>query len=76
MKNFNIFGVHAKILVLMGGGGEGGGVTKNQYLGGDCQKGGACTACRFKEGALQERGGWCFWGGGWYPMHTSLFGRI
>ena len=24
MKNFNIFGVHAKILVLMGGGGEGG----------------------------------------------------
>ena len=34
MKNFNIFGVHAKILVLMGGGGGGGGHEKPISRGG------------------------------------------
>ena len=35
MKNFNILGVHGKIRVVGGGG-----VTKNQYIGGLPKKGG------------------------------------
>ena len=62
MKNFNILGVDGKMWVLGEGGGVG--VTKNQYIGGDCLKMGAWTVCRFKRvGAWQERGGWCFRGG-------------
>ena len=48
MKNFNIFGVHWKIWVL--GGVGGGGLTKNQYRGGNCLRRGAWTVYRFKGG--------------------------
>ena len=37
-----------------------GGFTKKQYIWGDCVKRGAWTVCRFKGGAWQKRGGWCF----------------
>ena len=42
---------------------------ENQYVGVIAKKGGAWTICWFKGGgeAWQERVGWCFWGGGWYP---------
>ena len=46
MKNGNVFGVHGKIRFLGKGGGAG--VTKNQYLWGDCLKKGGWTVCRFK----------------------------
>ena len=45
MKNFDIFGVHGKVRFLGGGG-----VTKNQCIGGDCLKRGAWIVCRFKGG--------------------------
>ena len=45
MKNFNILGVYWKIRPL------GGGVTKNQYIGGDW------PVCWFKGGGLARKGG-------------------
>ena len=73
MKNFNILGFHWKIQLL--GGRE---FIKNWYRGGDCLKRGAWTVFRFKGGALQEREGWCFWGGVDTPMHTMhlVSGRL
>ena len=50
------------------------GLTKNQYIGGNCLKRGAWTFCRF-EGRLGEEGGGVFLGGGrWYPNahYTSV----
>ena len=63
MKNFNILGVHWKIRLL-------GGVTKNQYRAGDCQKkkGGLEQFANLRGGGLgKKEGWWCFWGGSWYP---------
>ena len=59
MKNFNILGVYWKIRPL------GGGVTKNQYIGGIGQ------FADLRGGAWQERG--VFLRGGWYPnVHYDL----
>ena len=57
MKNFIVFGVHGKIRVSeRGGGGVGGGFTKNQYIGGGrLPKKGACTVCRSKWGLARKR---------------------
>ena len=63
IKNSYIFGVHWKILLLMGG------VMKNQYIGGDCLK---------RRGWLRQiidlrKKGWCF--SGWCvdtPMSTMI----
>ena len=61
MKNFDIFGVHWKIRLLRGGGGD----QKNQYIEGIAKNVGAWTVCWFKEGrvASQERAGGAFEGG-------------
>ena len=68
MKNFNILGVHLKIQLL------GGGVTTNQYRGGDCLKEGAWTVYRFqgRGGLARKRVLFLKGGGGWgdTPMHT------
>ena len=59
MKNLNIMGVHLKIR-FWGGRAVGGVVfTKNQYIGGNCQKSGAWTVFRLK-GGLKKKRGWCF----------------
>ena len=54
MKTFNILGVHWKIRLFFGG--EGGGVTKNQYIGQDCLKRRAWPVCWFKVGLTRKRG--------------------
>ena len=60
-EKFYIIGVYWKIRFL-------GGVTKKQYIGGEFPKKGAWAVCRFKGGGgLAEKGGWGFFGGGWYP---------
>ena len=59
MKNFNILGVYWKIRPL------GGGVTKNQYIGGI----GQFVDLR---GGLGKKGG-CFWGGVDTPMSTMIW---
>ena len=65
MKNFNIFGVHWKIRLLVG-------ILKNQYIGGGCLKRGAWRVCWFKEEAWQEIVGCCSWGGVGTPMPTMI----
>ena len=69
MKNFNVFGVHGKIWVLVVG--EGGVHEKTIYREGDCLKRGPWTVWRFK-GGLARRGDSVFdgkmgGGGAWYP---------
>ena len=51
IKNLNITGVHQKIQFLGRGG-----VTKNQYIGGNCLKRGTWTVCRFNGGLAKIRG--------------------
>ena len=47
------------------------GFTKNQYIGGNCLKGGAWTVCRFKGVELGEKRGMVFVRVGVdTPMHT------
>ena len=53
MKNFNIMGAHKKIRFL--GGAGGGGVTKKQYIVGNCLKRRHWTVCRFKRGSAKKR---------------------
>ena len=60
MKNFHILGVHLKIRLI-------GGLTKNQYIGGNCLKGRGWTVCQFKGEGWQERGGAVFEGKGLIP---------
>ena len=57
--------VHGKIRVLGGGGG----VTKNQYIGGLPKKG-VWTICRFKGGGLAKKRVVVFLMGVNTPMHT------
>ena len=67
IKNFDILGVPWKIWLL------GGQFTKNQYRGRDCLKRrGAWIVSRFKGGAWEEGGGWCFWKVGLIPRWTLL----
>ena len=65
IKNFSIFGVHWKILLL-------GGVTKNQYTGGLPKKGGLgeFVDSRGGGGGLARKREWCFWGRVDTPMPT------
>ena len=60
MKNFNIFGVHWKIRLL-------GGILKNQYIGGDCLKGGGLGQFVDLRGELNKKDGVFLRGEGWYP---------
>ena len=67
IKNFSIFGVHWKILLL-------GGVTKNQYTEGLPKKGGLGQFVDSRMGGggggLARKREWCFWGRVDTPMPT------
>ena len=69
-KNFNIFGVYWKIRLL-------GGILKNQYIGGDCLRGGLGQFVGLSGVELFKKEGG---GGGWYPNahydYFVLFGVI
>ena len=72
MKDFDVLGVHWKIGLLGGWSSQ-----KSNIEGGIAWKGGPGQFADLGGGAWQERGGWCFWGGGAHtPMHTMCSERF
>ena len=72
IKNFIIMGVHSKIRILVG-------VTKNQYIGGDCLKRGALGQFADIRGGLGEKEGVVLLGGGRgvdTPMHPMVVDNV
>ena len=71
LKNFNILGVHWKNFKIFF---FGGGVTKNQYRGGDClKKGRGFGQFADLRGSLARKRGCVFEGGVDTPMHTNFW---